>query len=135
MRLAKKNKQQLYYALYKGEMPIYTEYKQEDGSIIQLETGKTRLEYENPVEFESNIAMSGGESESVEFGLNRGDYEAVIVMPINSIPITETSLIWHENEPKINTDGTVDPKSADYTVIKPIPSLNVIRYALKKVVK
>ena len=46
------------------------------------------------VSFFGNIAMSGGEAEAVEFGLNVGDYEAVLLVDKNSLPIDETSLIW-----------------------------------------
>lgn len=110
-------------------------YIRVDGIMVPVEAGEPVFGYENAVEFKGNIAMSGGEAEAREFGLNVGDYSAVLVLAKNSIPIDETSLVWFETEPKINPDGTVDQYSADYTVVKVAPSINVDRYALKKVVK
>lgn len=110
-------------------------YIRVDGIMVPVEAGEPVFGYDKAVEFKGNIAMSGGEAEAREFGLNVGDYSAVLVLAKNSIPIDETSLVWFESEPQINPDGTVDQYSADYTVVKVAPSINVDRYALKKVVK
>lgn len=135
MRMSNKNKQKMYYALYGEEKPIYDYYTDEEGNKIPIDTGETTIGYKNPVEFKGNIALSGGDSQSQEFGLNLSDYQAVLVMAKNVLPIDETSLIWHNTEPKFNEDGTVDGNSADYTVIKVSPSLNVDKFVLKRVVK
>ena len=142
MRTLNKNKQKMYYALQDKEIPVYeldddgnVKYMEIDGVMVPIETGDTKLVYSLPVEFSGNIAMSGGESQAAEFGLNLADYSAVLVMDKGEIPITETSLIWHGSEPEINDDGTVNQFSADYTVVKLSPSINSDRYALKKVVK
>jgi len=63
------------------------------------------------------------------------DYEAILVMDKDSIPVTETSLIWHNTEPQYNDDGTVNEHSADYRIVKKSPSLNICAYALKRMVK
>lgn len=135
MRMARVNKQKMHYALYGKEVPIYDYYTDSEGNKIPLDTGETKITYENPVEFFGNIALSGGESEAVEFGLNLADYEAVLVMTKNTLPIDETSRIWQNTEPTYNEDGTVNELSADYTVVKVSPSLNVDKFVLKKVVK
>ena len=135
MRMARVNKQKMHYALYGKEVPIYDYYTDSDGNKIPLDTGETKITYENPVEFFGNIALSGGESEAVEFGLNLADYEAILVVAKNTLPIDETSRIWHNTEPTYNEDGTVNEVSADYTVVKVSPSLNVDKFVLKKVVK
>ena len=137
MRTSNKNKQTLYYALQSDEkLPIYDGfYTDEDGNQYHLDTGEKEYVYLEPVAFKGNIAMSGGESEAAEFGLNLSDYNAVLVMNKSEIPITETSLIWFENKPVYNDDGRVDEHSADYTVVKISPSLNVDKFVLKKVVK
>lgn len=137
MRTSNKNKQTLYYALQSDEkLPIYDGfYTDEDGNRYPLDTGEKEYVYLEPVAFKGNIAMSGGESEAAEFGLNLSDYNAVLVMNKSEIPITETSLIWFENKPVYNNDGRVDEHSADYTVVKISPSLNVDKFVLKKVVK
>lgn len=147
MRNLKRNKQTLYYALYKGREPKYkldengnkivvyidetttppTEYYEEDG---------TEDVYESTVAFKGNIAMSNsGDSQLVDFGVNLADYEAVLVTEKNLIPITETSLIWHNSEVILGDNGHPNPSSADYTVVKVKPSLNQSRYILSKVVK
>ena len=135
MRMLNRNKQKMYYALYGKEVPIYDYYIDSEGNEIPLETGETKIVYENPVEFLGNISLSGGESEAVEFGLNLADYEAVLVVAKNTLPINETSRIWHNTEPTYNEDGTVNESSADYKVVKVSPSLNVDKFVLKKIVK
>lgn len=142
MRTLNKNKQKMYYALLDKEVPIYDldddgniKYIEIDGVKVPVETGETRQAYSTPVEFKGNIAMQGGESQAAEFGLNLGDYSAVLIPDKELLPITETSLIWHESEPVNGYDGLVDEHSADYIVVKLAPSLNSDRFVLKKVVK
>lgn len=137
MRTSNKNKQTLYYALQSDEkLPIYDGfYTDEDGNQYPLDTGEKEYVYLEPVAFKGNISMSGGESEAAEFGLNLSDYNAVLVMNKSEIPVTETSLIWFETKPVYRDDGRVDEHSADYTVVKISPSLNVDKFVLKKVVK
>ena len=135
MRTLKKNKQNLYYANQDREVPIYEEYEDEDGNTYPIDTGETRLVYGEPIPFRGNIAMSGGEVEAQEFGLDISAYEAILVLSKNTLPITETSLIWYENAPQIGADGFVDEFSADYKIVKISPSLNYDKFVLKKVVK
>lgn len=135
MRTLVKNKQKMYYALQIGKVPIYTEYVDEEGNRYRIETGEYKVGYGNPVEFYGNISMSGGDLESVEYGLNLGDYEAILVVGKNTLPIDETSLIWLNTEPEYDSDGIADEKTADYKVIKISHSLNVDKYVLKKLVK
>lgn len=142
MRTAAKNKQKMYYSLYTGDAPVYETdaygnivYIEVDGERIPVETGELKKGYSTPTEFYGNITMSGGESEAVEFGVNLAEYEAVLLLAKDSLPIDETSLIWLDTVPVIYADGTPDSLSADYTVIKVSPSLNFVRYVLKKVVK
>lgn len=137
------NKQKMYYSLQDKEVPIYETdengdivyYEDLDGNRIPLETGETKKVYSEPVEFLGNIAMSGGESETVEYGIDLSQYAATLVVDKDLLPINETSIIWHKTEPVIKEDGTVDEFSADYTVVKLSPSLNFDRYILQKVVK
>lgn len=146
MRTQKRNKQPMYYSLYEKEIPIYLRdesghivydsYVTKEGETITYPIEVERVSgYSDAVPFKGNIAMSGGEAEAVEFGLSTADYEAVLVMDKDEIPIVEGSRIWHTTEPKENADGTTDEFSADYTVIKVSPSLNVDKFVLKKVVK
>lgn len=135
MRTLKRNKQKMYYANQDREVPVYEYFEDEDGNMYPLDTGETKIVYGEPIPFEGNIAMSGGEVEAQEFGLNLSDYQAVLVLGKNTLPITETSLIWFETEPQTDVDGNTDEFSADYKIVKISPSLNVDKYVLKKVVK
>lgn len=144
MRTLAKNKQKMYYALFLGKNPIYAldengekiiSYVDEDGNVYYTETGEYKNTYSEPIVFYGNIAMSGGESQTVDFGVNLADYSAVLIVDKHTIPISETSLIWYETEPTTDNNGYADQHTADYTVVKLSPSLNVDRYVLQKVVK
>ena len=145
MRAPAKNKQKMYYALLDREMPVYERdaegniiyYTDADGNKIPLETGETELGYSEPIEFFGNIALSGGESEVVEYGIDVSAYDATLIVDKNAIPLTETSLIWFESEVCYKDTGKtiVDPNSADYKVLEVKPSLNVSKYILGKIVK
>lgn len=143
MMTLNQNKQKLYYALLDNVVPIYETdddgniiyYEDEEGNRIPLETGDTKIIYSKPIEFYGNIAMSGGEVEVQEFGLNLADYEAILVLGKNTLPLTETSLIWQNTKPKFNQDETLDENSADYKIVKINSSNNYDKYVLSRVVK
>lgn len=144
MRMLKKNKQKLHYSLFIEERPEYAldefgnkiiEYVDEEGNEYYRETGEAERVYSLPVEFLGNISMSGGEAEAMEFGLNTADYEAVLIVEKGLLPVDESSLVWFESEPVINDNGLVDYVTADYSIIKISPSLNVDKYVLKKTIK
>ena len=146
MRCLKKNKQNLYYALLIGETPEYEldEYGNkkiayvEDGVTYYVETGTKLLLYSAPVAFEGNIALSGSDVIRQEFGVSDERYEAVLVQNKGELPITETSLLWYQTPPQtkiIDEKTYADDATADYKVLKVIPSLNNDRYILSKVVK
>lgn len=141
MRNLRKNQQHLHYATYSEEIKVYQ--RDENGDIVYIEVDGERVAveigsapgYNAPVLFYANIAMSGGEAEAREYGFDIGSYEAVLVTTDKSLPISETSRIWHTTEPKINADGTVDGDSADYSVLAVKPSLNGMKYLLRKLPK
>lgn len=135
MRTLNKNKQKMYYANQDKEVPITTTYYDDEGNAYELDTGETELVYGEPIEFYGNIAMSGGEAEAQEYGLSLSDYEAILVVSKNTLPIDETSRIWHTTESTKNDKGYTDEYSSDYRIVKYSPSLNFDKYVLKKVVK
>lgn len=148
MRCLNKNKQKMYYSLLLGEFPNYAldgngnkipEWTDPTtGTVHYRETGsKTRM-YSAPVAFRGNIAMSGGDVDRAEFGVDMAKYEAVLVTDKGSVPLTETSILWYKTTPVtkvIDEKIYADASSADYRVLKVSPSLNVDRYILDKVVK
>ena len=141
-KLLQANKQKLQYSLFEGEQVIYKRDK--DGNIVTrkigdkdvpIEIGRQKNAYSNPVTFYGNIQDAGGEAEAEGFGLSVGNYDAVLYMVKNELPITETSRIWYNSEPKFKADGTVDEKSADYIVKKVPVGLDYQRYPLQRIVK
>lgn len=144
MRLLRKNMQPMKYSLQDGRVPIYKTdengdivYIEVDGQKIPVETGEYETGYSAPVDFMGNISMSGGEAEAKEFGMDIGDFDAVIVLEKDAVPITETSIIWHTSPVKYKDEQNtiVDSKSADYAVKRVSPSLNFTKVLLQRIVK
>lgn len=145
MRTLKRNKQKMFYSLQGEKIPIYETdsdgniiyYEDSDGNRIPLETGEYEIGYSEPVEFYSNVSMSGGEAEAQEYGLSVSDYNAILVCQKGYVPIAEGSLIWLESEVGYkDIDKTIlDANSADYTVIKVSKSISFVKYILKARVK
>mgnify|MGYP001625111336 FL=1 len=144
MRLLRKNMQPMKYSLQDGRVPIYERdengdivYIEVDGQKIPVETGEYETGYSAPVDFMGNISMSGGEAEAKEFGMDIGDFDAVIVLEKDAVPITETSIIWHTSPVKYKDEQNtiVESKSADYTVKRVSPSLNFTKVLLQRIVK
>jgi hypothetical protein len=110
-------------------------YVTEEGIEVYVQYETTK--WTEPIEFLANIAQSGGEAEAMEFGMSVSDYDAVIIVANNTVPLVEGSRIWHTSEVKyqdlLNT--VVDEKSADFIVFKVNRSLNFTKYVLKAVVK
>lgn len=139
------NKQAMKYSLQDGQFPIYEKdedgniiyYTDSDGNQIPIETGEYTTGYSQPVSFDGNIAMSGGEVDSVEFGIDVSGYDATLVVDKGMIPIDETSLIWHTSEVgyKDAEKTIVDENTADYKVIAVKPSLNTTKYILGRITK
>ncbi|MGN0378537.1 MAG: hypothetical protein ACI4EU_03005 [Butyrivibrio sp.] len=135
MLTANINKQKMHYALFDKTVPIYTEYVNDDGTVTKLDTGETKTVYSEPKEFYGNIAMSGGEAQNAEYGLDMSQYSAILITCRKELPLTETSLIWFESEPETGNDGCAVPQSADYRIVKINRSLNFDKYILQKVIK
>lgn len=144
MRLLRKNMQPMKYSLQDGRVPIYERdengdivYIEVEGKKVPVETGEYETGYSSPVDFMGNISMSGGEAEAKEFGMDIGDFDAVIVLEKDAVPLTETSIIWHTSPVKYKDEQNtiVDSKSADYAVKRVSPSLNFTKVLLQRIVK
>lgn len=137
MRQLRRNKQKMFYALYTEEVPIYA--TDDEGNILTTEVDGETVQvvdsyvsgYTETVEFKANISFDSGETRMAEYGLNVGDYNAVISADKGTLPFDEQTLIWHNSEPEYN-NGAVVPESADYRVIAIKTSLNEERFILKK---
>lgn len=139
------NQQKMYYALQVGQVPIYQTdeegnivyYKDNEGNSYPLETGEYEMGYDLPVEFFGNIAMSGGETETKEYGIDVSQYDSILVVEKGKLPIAETSLIWFQEEVGYkDTEKTiVDGNTATFRVLAVKPSLNVTKYVLGRITK
>ena len=141
MRDLKKNQQPFYYATYNKEIKEYK--RNEDGIIenVEIDGEQTAIEigrtpgYNAPVRFFANISAGKGDAQADVFGSNV-DYTRTISTTDMTCQIDELSLIWIEKEPQFNSDGMVNPDSADYKVAAyPAKSLNNIVIAIKKLPK
>ena len=146
MRCLLKNKQKMYYALLVGTSPVYKLDKNgnkivdyvDGGKTYYVKTGMSDPLYSEAVAFEGNIAFAGADLLRQEFGISDENYEAVLVLNKDEIPITETSLIWYQTTPgekTIDDKKYADDSTADYRILRIIPSLNNDRFILAKVVK
>lgn len=146
MRTLNRNKQKMKYSHNGERQPIYEldadgnkiiDYVDEEGNVYYRETGSHTSGWSEPQEFYGNIAMSGGEAEAMEFGLSIGDYNAVIVMQKDDVPLEEGDVIWLNSEVLYEDEGLldVDDKSADFAVLKVSESINFVKYVLRAVVK
>lgn len=157
MRNLKKNKRKMYYANYREDEPVYA--KDIDGNILTTSIDGEEVPvidsyesgYSLPIKFAANISFNSGETVMAEYGLNVGDYNAVISATKGELPFDERTLIWLK-EPQYER-GTIEDdqgnnlidsdeddieyiktviESADYRVVAIKTSLNEERYILKK---
>ncbi len=116
MRTLKRNKRQIYYALFESKESIKDEYENE--------TGEYEITYSDPVSLKVNISPARGESQINQFG-SLSDYDRVIVHDNVNCPIDENSILWVDS---LDTDTP-----HDYIVKRVAKGLNNISYAIKKV--
>jgi len=140
MRLLRKNMQRLKYALYEEKIPVY-ETDDEGNIVVDVIDGEevpriidTVSGYGEVVDFIGNISFSGGEAEASVYGVSTADYDCKLVMPKGAIPITETSLIFQNNEPVYDSQGNLKRNSADYQVARIAPYVQSTVYLLKRIV-
>ena len=123
MRCMVRNKSKFYYASYIGETEIIDEYG--NG------TGEYKISYGNPVKKFGNVSAAQGEMLSRQFG-ESVIYDKVIVLDDINAPIDEHSILWVDNLPHLNEDGSTETPH-DYTVKGIAKSLNGISIAIRKV--
>ena len=123
MRVPRKIKQPLIYALLKGKEPIYERDK--DGNIVYIirageripkDTGEKRDIYSEPITFYNSISGQLTEDELQAFG-TQNNAIAKMTYKRELYPFRTGTLVWKTSEVKYLDDGTPDPTSADYRVI------------------
>ena len=72
-----------------------------------------------------------------EYGVDISNYDAVLVLDKDEIPITETSLIWFESEIAYRDSArtNINPHSADFKVLAIKRSLNQFKAILGRITK
>lgn len=122
-----------------GNILYYTDndgnpYLDDEGNkmpkVLEEKTG-----FSKPVDFEANIAFSGGEAQSKEYGFDTADFDAILLTDRNTLPIQKGDLIWLDSKPTYTSDSLVDETSADFTIVGIKPALHSTKYMLKAVVK
>lgn len=148
------NKQKMKYALQGQEITIYerdddgnilyqgytdsegnfTPYLDNDGNPIP-KVLETKVGFSEPVDFKANIAFSGGEAQTMEYGFNTSDFDTIIVTDKGKYPFKKGDLVWLDSEVIHVGENMVDETSADFTIVGIKPSLTSIKYMLKAIVK
>lgn len=138
------NKQSMKYSQQGARITIYERddegnikyYIDSDGNKIPL-IAEEKVGFSKPVDFRANIAFSGGEAKTEEFGFDAADYDAIMLTDKNEFPLKKGDLIWLDSEVTyIDEDTeTVDETSADFTIVGVKPALKSTKYVLKAVVK
>lgn len=122
------------YEGYTDSEGNFIAYLDEDGNEIPKIKSEAAT-YNEPIDFEANIAFSGGKAEMQDYGFNSSDYDAILLTHRKQIPLAKGSLIWLDSDVGYNDDETVDETSADFIVIGIKPALCSTKYVLKAVVK
>lgn len=123
MRLLHRNKIRIFYANYRGKVPLKDEY----GNL----TGEYEISYTNPIAVCANVSAARGEATTRQFGDDEG-YDRVIVLDDPKFPITATSILWIDTLPEIAEDGSTETPH-DYIVKQVAVSLNSVSIAVSKV--
>ena len=123
MRCMHRNMRSFYYATYDGKSEITDEYGNN--------TGEYEVIYSKPIKYKGNISSAQGEVQNRQFGESE-IYDRVIALSNVNIPIDEHSILWVDNLPTLNADGTTDTPY-DYIVKRVARSLNNVSIAIGKV--
>ena len=119
----------LYYTDNDGE-PYLDDEGNKIPKVLEEKTG-----FSEPVDFKANIAFSGGEAQSKEYGFDTADFAAILLTDRNTLPVQKGDLIWLDSKPTYTSDSLVDETSADFTIVGIKPALYSTKYMLKAVVK
>lgn len=140
MRLQRKNKVYITYSLFDRIEPVYKqdEYGNVvtdviDGDQVPIEVGQREL-YTKPKRKLVSFSTGGKSAIKDEYGIDETDWNAMIMVELGRLNLDSRSLVWRNNSVTYREDGSVDPNSAEYKVVRVLPSNTVQRYLLQKVV-
>lgn len=140
MRLQRKNKKWITYSLFDRIEPVYKHddngdvvTETIDGEQVPVEIGQREL-YTNPERKLVSFSTGGKSAIKDEYGIDETDWNAMIMVELGRLNLDSKSLVWRNNSVTYREDGSVDPNSAEYKVVRVLPSNTVQRYLLQKVV-
>lgn len=120
----KRNKKRFWYRLYQGSEKLYDD----DGH----RTGETQPLYSDPVELWANISPATGQAQTETFGTVEPYDRVISPLPLNC-PIDEYSVLYIDNEPRIDSQTGDVLNKHDYIVKQKAVSLNAVSYLITKV--
>lgn len=120
MRTAQRNKQTVWYALFKGTNPV----KDVNGNY----TGEQEVEYYAPVQARMNISGSKGRADVEQVGID-APFTRVAVTDDLSTPFDTATVFWIGKEPVVNEANT----TPNYRCTGVIRTINSCSIALKEV--
>lgn len=144
------NKQAMKYSLQGQTVTIYERdddgnilyYTDNDGNPYLDDEGnkmpkvlEEKIGFSKPEDFEANIAFSGGEAQTKEYGFDTADFDAILLTDRNKFPFKKGDLVWLDRKPTYTSDSLVDETSADFTIVGIKPALYSTKYMLKAVAK
>lgn len=103
-RMAQINKQNMYYSLYEGDVPVYETdengfivYMTVDGEEVPVEAGTKEARYAMPVPFKANISSQLNEMHIKAWGVDQSSIYSEIVCQKNYLPLKVGAIIWRES--------------------------------------
>lgn len=137
------NKQRMMYSRRGQRVTVYE--KDDDGNIKYYVDGDRnkipliadeKIGYSEPNEFYANISNKLSEVLVKEFGIDDSSTYVQIVTDKGYLPLVAGDMVWKKSAVGYETDGGVDPLTADYTVRGVADEgLTVDLFLLQKVVK
>lgn len=137
------NKQKMKYSRQGRRIVIYEKdddgntqyYVDGDGNQIPIISDE-KIGYSEPVTFWANISNKLSEVLVKEFGIDDSSTYVQIVTDKGYLPLKAGDVVWKQSDVGYDSDGLVDPLTADYSV-KGVADegLTVDLFLLQKVVK
>lgn len=114
-RMARINKQNMHYSLYRGTFPVYekdedghTRYIEVDGEQVPVKAGTQEARYDMPVPFEANISSELNEMHMKAWGVDQSSIYSEIVCQKNYLPLEVGAIIWRTSPITYDDTDTQD---------------------------
>ena len=125
-RLARSNKQKMYYSQFIGKNPVYQTdangnivYINVDGENVPVELGTTEAKYGKPVEFKACISSHLNEMQMRAWGVDQSSVYSQVVCQKGYLPLEVGMIVWRTSEIEYEDLAETIPvaSSADYRVV------------------